>query len=195
MAPKDEAEMRNMLLTAIEYAGPAAIRYPRGNGFGVDISDPPTKIEIGKAEILRDDGDVAILAYGSMVHPAMQAAEALEKDGIETTVINARFVKPLDSELIIALARSRRLIITVEDAYLAGGFGSAVLELLEENSLLDKIKVIRMGVPDRIVTHGDPKLLLAKFGLDADGIYSKVRESLEIMDERRVGNKQIKAVR
>jgi 1-deoxy-D-xylulose-5-phosphate synthase len=195
MAPKDEAEMRNMLLTAIEYPGPAALRYPRGNGFGVDISGPPTKIEIGKAEILREGGDIAILAYGSMVYPAVHAAETLIKDGIDTTVINARFVKPLDSELIIALARSRRLIVTVEDAYLAGGFGSAVMELLEENSLLDKIKIIRMGVPDRIVTHGDPKLLLAKFGLDADGIYSKVRESLEILDEKRVGNKHIKAVR
>ena len=125
----------------------------------------------------------------------MVAAKSLEKDGVESTVINARFVKPLDSELIIALARSRRLIVTVEDAYLAGGFGSAVLELLEENSLSDKIKVVRMGVPDRIVTHGDPKLLLAKYGLDADGIYSRVIEVLDIMDEKRVGKKQIKAVR
>ena len=198
MAPKDEAELRDMLLTAIEYPGPAALRYPRGNGFGVDISEPPKQIEIGKAEILRGEengGEVAILAYGSMVYPAMEAARNLEKGGIASTVINARFVKPLDSELIIALARSQRLIVTVEDAYLAGGFGSAVLELLEENSLSDKIKVVRMGVPDRIVTHGDPKLLMAKYGLDADGIYSKIRETLDIMDEKRVSNKQIKAVR
>jgi len=97
--------------------------------------------------------------------------------------------------VIIALAQSMRLIVTVEDAYLAGGFGSAVLELLEENSLADKIKVVRMGVPDRIVTHGDPKLLLAKYGLDADGIYSKVAETLEIMDEKRFNKKRIKAVR
>ncbi len=195
MAPKDEGELRDMLHTAIEHPGPAALRYPRGNGFGVDISEAPKKIEIGKAEILRDGGEVAILAYGSMVYPAMEAAKNLEKDGIESTVINARFVKPLDSELIIALARSRRVIVTVEDAYLAGGFGSAVLELLEENSLSDKIKVVRMGVPDRIVTHGDPKLLMAKYGLDADGIYSKVRETLDIMDEKRLSKKEIKAVR
>lgn len=198
MAPKDEAELRDMMLTAIEYPGPAAIRYPRGNGFGVDISAPPKQIEIGKAEILRgetDGGEVAILAYGAMVGPAVEAAKHLDRDGVASTVINARFVKPLDSELIIALAKSMRLIVTVEDAYLSGGFGSAVLELLEENSLSDKIKVVRMGVPDRIVTHGDPKLLLAKYGLDADGIYSRVRESLEILDERRVGKKQIKAVR
>ncbi len=195
MAPKDEAEMRDMLLTSIEHPGPTAIRYPRGNGFGVDISEAPKKIEIGKAEILRDGGEVAILAYGSMVYPAIEAAKSLEKDGIESTVINTRFVKPLDSELIIALAQSMRLIVTVEDAYLAGGFGSAVLELLEENGLLDKIKVVRIGVPDRIVTHGDPKLLLAKYGLDADGIYSKVNQTLEIMDEKRVTNKQIRAVK
>ena len=194
MAPKDEGEMRDMLYTAIEHPGPAALRYPRGNGIGVDLSEPPKQIEIGKAEILRDGGEVAIIAYGSMVYPAMEAARNLEKDGVESTVINARFVKPLDSELIIALARSRRVIITVEDAYLAGGFGSAVLELLEENSLSDKIRVVRMGVPNRIVTHGDPKLLMAKYGLDADGIYSKVRETLDIMDEKRLSKKQIKAV-
>jgi 1-deoxy-D-xylulose-5-phosphate synthase len=109
----------------------------------------------------------------------------LAGDGIETTVVNARFVKPLDAGLLLALARTRRLIVTVEDAYLAGGFGSAVMELLEENGLLDKVRVVRMGVPDRIVTHGDPKLLLAKYGLDADGIYTRVKESLEVLDDRR----------
>ncbi len=103
MAPKDEGEMRDMLLTAIEHDAPAAIRYPRGNGFGVDISDAPKQIEIGKAEILRDgDAEIAILAYGSMVYPAMEAAQSLEKDGIDATVVNARFVKPLDAELILA---------------------------------------------------------------------------------------------
>jgi 1-deoxy-D-xylulose-5-phosphate synthase len=195
MAPKDEAEMRDMMLTAIEHRGPAALRYPRGNGYGVDISAAPKKIEIGKAEIIRDGGDVAILAFGSMVYPAIAAAENLKRDGIESTVVNARFAKPLDSELIIGLARTMSLIVTVEDAYLAGGFGSAVMELLEQNSLLDKIKVVRMGVPDRIVTHGDPKLLLAKYGLDADGIYSKVVETLNIMDEKRTNKTRIKAVR
>jgi len=187
--------MRDMLITAIDHQGPSAIRYPRGNGFGVDISDAPKHIEIGKAEILRDGGEVAILAYGSMVYPAMDAATSLAKAGIESTVINARYVKPLDSELIIALARSMRLIVTVEDAYLAGGFGSAVLELLEENGLSDKIKIVRMGVPDRIVTHGDPKLLLAKYGLDADGIFSKVSQTLEILEEKRTSDKRLNALR
>jgi 1-deoxy-D-xylulose-5-phosphate synthase len=195
MAPKDEAEMRDMLLTAIDHPGPAAIRYPRGNGFGVDISAAPQKMEIGKAEVLRKGGDVAIIAYGAMVYPAIEAAQNLAKSGIQATVINARFVKPLDDELILDIARNSDLMVTVEDAYLAGGFGSAVLELLEENGVSDKIKVVRMGVPDEIVTHGDPKLLMAHYGLDADGIYTKVAETLGSMENERLGNKRIRAVK
>ena len=195
-APKDEAELRDLMLTCIEHPAPAAIRYPRGNGFGVDISAAPQKIEIGKAEILREgDGEAAIIAYGSMVYPAVQAAENLEKDGIEATVVNARFVKPLDTEMILNLARTNRVIITVEEAYLAGGFGSAVMELLEEKGLLDKVKIVRMGVPDRIITHGDAKLLLAKYGLDADGIYQKARETVENLEERRVTKNRLKIVK
>src|SRR5205085_1367515 len=114
-------------------------------------------------------------------------AEALAKEGIEATVVNARFVKPLDAGLLLALARTKRLIVTVEEAYLAGGFGSAVAELLEENGLLERLRVVRMGVPDRIITHGDPKLLLAKYGLDADGIYTRVKEAWEVLEERRAG--------
>ena len=185
MAPKDEGEMRDMMLTMLEHNGPAAIRYPRGNGVGADIERDPQWIEIGKGEILRDGGEIAIVAYGSMVHPSLQAAVNLAKDGIETTVVNSRFVKPLDASLLLALARTKRLLVTVEEAYLAGGFGSAVLELLEENGLQDKVRVVRMGIPDRLVTHGDPKLLLAKYGLDADGIYTRVRESIEVLDDRR----------
>jgi 1-deoxy-D-xylulose-5-phosphate synthase len=177
MAPKDEAEMRDMLLTAIEYNGPAALRYPRGNGLGVDISAEPKQIEIGRGEIVREGEDIAIVAYGSMVQPSIEAAEDLAKDGLNATVVNARFVKPLDEELLLDIARSHRLIVTVEEAYLAGGFGSAVMELLEANGLQDSVKVVRMGVPDRIVTHGDAKLLLAKYALDAEGIHLKVKQA------------------
>jgi 1-deoxy-D-xylulose-5-phosphate synthase len=184
MAPKDEAELRDMMLTAIEHNGPAALRYPRGNGVGVDISSPPKVIEIGKAEVLRDGSEVAILALGDMVPAAKQAAEMLAKDGVDATVVNARFIKPLDSSLISRLARECRLIVTVEDAYLAGGFGSAVLEDLEENGLADSVKVVRMGVPDEIVSHGDPKILLGQYGLTAEGISAKVVESLGAMDHR-----------
>lgn len=193
MAPKDEGEMRDMMLTAIEYPGPAALRYPRGNGTGADIARPPQTLEIGKGEILRDagGGDVAIVAYGSMVYPALRAAEQLAAEGIEATIVNARFVKPLDAGLLLALARTRRLIVTVEEAYLAGGFGSAVMELLEENGLQDQVRVVRMGVPDRLVTHGDPKLLLAKYGLDADGIYTRVKESVEVLEDRRAKRQKV----
>jgi 1-deoxy-D-xylulose-5-phosphate synthase len=190
MAPKDEGEMRDMMLTMLAHAGPAAMRYPRGNGVGADVERAPQILEIGKAEILRDAGnDVAIVAYGSMVHPSLQAAEQLARDGVETTVVNARFVKPLDAGLLLALARTKRLIVTVEEAYLAGGFGSAVLELLEENGLQDRVRVVRMGVPDRWVTHGDAKLLLAKYGLDADGIYTRVTESVGVLDEQRAARR------
>jgi 1-deoxy-D-xylulose-5-phosphate synthase len=195
MAPKDEAEMRDMILTAIEHPGPAALRYPRGNGHGVDISLPPKKLEVGKGEVIRDGRDAAILAYGSMVYPAIQAAEMLAKKGIRPTVVNARFVKPLDEELILSLVKDHRLFVTVEEAYLAGGFGSAVMELLESNGLQDAVKVVRLGVPDEIVTHGDPKRLLGDYGLDADGIFATVSASLNELNEKTGQNPRIRAVK
>ena len=195
MAPKDEAELRDMMLTAIEHPGAAAIRYPRGNGFGVDISEFPKQLEIGKAEVVTEGDEVAIIAYGSMVYPAIEAGKELAKSGIKPTVINARFVKPLDEQLFTEIARTHRLIVTVEDAYLAGGFGSAILEMLEEKGLADTIRVVRMGVSDEIVTHGDPKILLAHYGLDAEGITARVIESLDILDEKHVNKTRIKAVK
>ena len=195
MAPKDEAELRDMVMTAIDHPGPAAIRYPRGNGVGADISAPPKQIPIGRAEVLREGKDVAILAYGSRVYASLEAAEKLQQGGIRATVVNARFVKPLDRELIISLARDHSVFVTVEDAYLAGGFGSVVLEVLEERGLADSLKVVRLGVPDEIVTHGDPNVLLAGYGLDADGIQRSVVEALEQMDERSANRKRVKIVR
>jgi 1-deoxy-D-xylulose-5-phosphate synthase len=192
MAPRDEGEMRDMMLTMLAHEGPAAMRYPRGGGVGADVAREPELLEIGKAEILRDaGGELAVVAYGSMVHPSLQAAERLSREGVETTVVNARFVKPLDAGLLLALARTKRLIVTVEEAYLAGGFGSAVMELLEENGLQDRVRVVRMGVPDRWVTHGDAKLLLAKYGLDADGIYTRVKREIEVLEDRRAGNRPL----
>ncbi len=195
MAPKDEAEMRDMVLTAIEFEGPAALRYPRGSGVGVDISAKPKLIEIGKSEVLREGKDVAIIAYGSMVYPSLEAAESLKTNGIEATVVNARFVKPLDADTILRIARENEVIVTVEEAYLAGGFGSAVLELLEANGLQDKVKLVRMGVADEIVTHGDPKLLLGKYGLDADGIRDRVKTTLASLDEVPANKNRLRAVK
>ena len=187
--------MRDMLLTATEYPGPAALRYPRGNGMGVDISRPPEKIEIGKAETLREGDDLAIIAYGSMVYPAIEAADRLEKDGIGATVVNARFVKPLDAGTILSLAERHRIILTVEESYLAGGFGSAVMELLEANEALESVVLHRMGVADEIVTHGDPKILLAKYGLNADGIYAKAKNAMTEHGSERHKPQRLKAVK
>ena len=195
MAPKDEGELRDMMITAIEHNGAAAIRYPRGSGVGADIARKPQLLEIGKGEVLREGEDVAIVAYGSMVYPSLEAAGMLEKDGINATVVNARYVKPLDEELILSLVEIHRLIVTVEEAYLAGGFGSAVMELLESKGLQDAVKVVRMGVPDKIVTHGDPKLLLSKFGLDADGIYASALGAQRDLAERRPETKRLRVVK
>jgi 1-deoxy-D-xylulose-5-phosphate synthase len=175
MAPKDENELRHMLKTGVEYNGPASVRYPRGSGVGVSMDEPIHALEIGKAEILREGTDVAILGIGSEVGYCVKAAERLATDGLNPTVVNARFVKPLDAELILALARSHGMIVTAEDHYLMGGFGSAVMELLEQNHL-NEVRVLRLGFPDKIIEHASQSLLLAKYGLDADGIYSQVKD-------------------
>lgn len=195
MSPKDEAEMRDMIFTAIEHDGPAALRYPRGTGVGADISTKPKLIEIGKAETLREGADVAIIGYGSMVTPSMEAAERLSVEGIEATVVNARFVKPIDEEMILRVAAECELIVTVEEAYLAGGFGSAVLETLEANGFQDKVKVVRLGVADEIVTHGDPKVLLAQYSLDVDGITETVKSALKSLREVAEGKRRLRAVK
>ncbi|MBV6496262.1 MAG: 1-deoxy-D-xylulose-5-phosphate synthase [Acidobacteria bacterium ACB1] len=195
MAPKDEAELRDMLLTAIEHPGPAALRYPRGNGVGVDISAEPKKLEIGRGEVLREGADASIIAYGSMVYPSLAAADILAARGIKVQVINARFVKPLDADLILKAAADHEAIITVEEGYLAGGFGSAVVELLEENGLLDAVKVARLGVPDEIVTHGDQKVLLGQYGLDAEGIAAKVDATLAALRKPSASENRIRAVK
>lgn len=195
MAPKDEAELRDMLLTAIEHPGPAALRYPRGSGFGVDISAPPQNLEIGKAEVLREGRDVAIIAYGSMVYPAVESCDELAKQGIRPTVVNGRFAKPLDEELLLSLAADHRLIVTVEEAYLAGGFGSAVMEFLESRGLQESVKIVRMGVPDEIVSHGDASRLLGEYGLDRKGIAERVAASLAGLDSRDRGDQRIRAVK
>lgn len=194
-APKDEGELRDMLFTSVEHPAPAAIRYPRGNGVGADISRAPELLEIGKAEVLREGSDAAILGLGSMVYPALEAANNLAKDGIDAGVVNARWVKPLDEDLILSLAQTVRVIFTVEEAYLAGGFGSAVLELLEANGMQTAVKVVRIGIPDKIITHGDAPLLLAKYGLDADGIYNKVKETLEAMRNSSFNSPKVQSIR
>ena len=172
MAPKDENELRHMLYTAIELGAPAAVRYPRGNGLGVP-SEEFRRLEIGKAEILREGGDFAILALGSMVYPCLDAANRLESAGLSATVINARFMKPLDHELISVLAAEKQFLVTAEEGTAAGGFGSEVAALLQDRRI--PASLLRIAVPDRIIPHGAPDLLHAKYGLDVDGIVERIR--------------------
>jgi 1-deoxy-D-xylulose-5-phosphate synthase len=131
-------------------------------------------IELGKAEILHDGEDCAIVALGSMVYPSLKAAERLAVDGISASVVNARFVKPLDEELITCLANEKSFLITVEEAALMGGFGAAVMELLESRNI-QGCKLLRIGIPDKLIPHGSPNLLHAKYGIDADGIFENIK--------------------
>ena len=169
MAPKDENELRHMLKTAVYSGVPMALRYPRGAGYGVEMDAELRILEIGRGEQLADGGDLFIIAIGSTVQPALEAAEALGQKGFSVGVVNARFVKPLDAELIKAVAARTGRIITVEENALQGGFGSAVLELLHENGLQD-VKVRRLGIPDRYIEHGSQAQLRRDLGIDAEGI-------------------------
>jgi len=185
MAPKDENELRQMLATAIAVDGPAALRYPRGNGIGIPIEPGFKTLEVGKAEILREGGDIAILALGSMVYPCLEAAVQLEALGLHATVINARFMKPLDEELISVLAAEKQFLVTAEEGTEAGGFGSAVAALLHDRKI--PASILRIAVPDRIIPHGAPNLLHAKYGLDVDGIVNRIKSFAETWPGQRAG--------
>ena len=165
-----------MVVTGINYTdGPIAMRYPRGNGSGVPLMEEGwEEIPIGKGEILRSGDDVLMLAYGSMVHPTMQAAEMLSEYGVEATVVNARFVKPLDTELIVPLAKRIGRVVTLEEGCIMGGFGSAVTEALMEHDVVVPVK--RIGVPDQLVEHAKPDEAKAELGLTGSQIADRVRE-------------------
>jgi len=176
MAPKDENELRHMLRTAVEHPGPAAVRYPRGNGWGVPLDPDVKTLPMGEAELLRDGEDALVVALGLPVHPALEAAAELAADGLSVAVLNARFAKPLDAARIVALARKVRAVVTVEEHALQGGFGSAVLEALAAAGVQRPVRCL--GVPDAIVEHGDPGTIRLRLGLDAAGIARAVREAL-----------------
>jgi 1-deoxy-D-xylulose-5-phosphate synthase len=176
LAPKDENELQHMLRTAVEYPGPAAIRYPRGEGFGVPMDPDIKAIPVGEAELLRDGADAAILAYGIVVHPALEAAAELAADGVSCAVLNARFAKPLDEARILALARKVRALVTVEEHAQMGGFGSAVLELLARENVTIPVHVL--ALPDHPMEHGSPAKQRAAQGLDVPGMARAVRALL-----------------
>lgn len=171
MAPCDENESRQMLATAYAYEGPATVRYPRGAGIGASIQKNTPLLPIGKGVVSRRGKDIAILAFGTMVNPALEAGEKLD-----ATVINMRFVKPVDRELVIKAASSHHTLVTVEEGAVAGGAGSAVLEVLSGEGLANP--VIQLGLPDRFIDHGDIPTLLAMNGLDGKGIEQSIRNRL-----------------
>jgi 1-deoxy-D-xylulose-5-phosphate synthase len=180
MAPRDEAMLVHMLRTAIEHEGPAALRYPRGAAVGVDLPQEGESIPIGTGETLRNGERVALLGYGTGVGIAEGAADLLAAGGLSVTVADARFVKPLDGELVERLALGHDLLVTIEEGVLQGGFGSAVLEHLEDSfpSPGERARVVRVGLPDRYVTHGKPNLLHDEVGFTAQDVADKVGAAL-----------------
>ncbi|CDM97627.1 MAG: 1-deoxy-D-xylulose-5-phosphate synthase [Limnospira sp. PMC 1291.21] len=176
MAPKDEAELQQMLVTGINHtSGPIAMRYPRGSGNGVPLMEEGWEpIAIGKGEILRQGDDLLLLGYGTMVNTAMQVAEILGEHGIDATVVNARFVKPLDTELIVPLAQKIGKVVTLEEGCIMGGFGSAVAEALLDHDVLVPVK--RFGIPDQLVDHATPDQSKVDLGLTSSQIAEKIRE-------------------
>jgi len=177
MAPKDENELQHMVKTAVYADRPIALRYPRGNGYGIPLDQEPAILPIGRGEVLTEGDDLAIVAIGVTVYPALEAAALLKAKGIRAAVVNARFVKPLDRELILFWARRTGHLVTVEENALQGGFGSAVLELLEEERVTG-VKVKRLGIPDRFIEQGHQAQLRKDLGLDAAGIAATVEAFL-----------------
>ena len=181
MAASDENECRKMLTTAYQYPGPAAVRYPRGAGIGAVVETELSSIEMGKGEIRRQGKGVAILAFGTMLAPSLQAAETLD-----ATVANMRFIKPLDTALVAELAASHDLLVTIEEGSIMGGAGSAVTEALSAAGIVKPI--LQLGLPDKFIDHGDATQLLAQCGLDAAGITASVNQRLNTPELRLVAN-------
>jgi 1-deoxy-D-xylulose-5-phosphate synthase len=176
MAPKDENELRHMLFTALNHTGPVAIRYPRGRGLGVSLDSEYRIIPIGESELLKEGKDLTIIALGSMVHPSLEAAAEMEKEGLSAAVVNCRFVKPLDKRLA-EYSRKTGKALVVEENIQQGGLGSAVLELFSDTGLRE-VTVRRLGLPDSFVEHGPVGVLREKCGLDKAGIIKAAKALL-----------------
>ncbi len=178
MAPSDENELADMLATALGLDGPCAIRYPRAQGIGVPLNKEPAILPLGQGRMLAEGDDLLIIALGSMAGPAAEASHILAEDGISAGVLDPRFIKPLDRELILAKAASVGKVLIVEEGVLAGGFGSAVLELFSDEGM-NSVKTTRLGIPDTFVEHGTRGELLADFGLTANGIADQARAMVD----------------
>jgi 1-deoxy-D-xylulose-5-phosphate synthase len=173
MAPKDESELQRMLITSINHNGPTALRIPRGSGLGVAVMDEGWEpLNIGEAEILEEGEDILMIAYGSMVASAIETAKILKNMNINACIVNARFVKPLDKNLIMPLVSRIQKVVTMEEGTLIGGFGSAIVELLNDNEV--NIPVYRIGIPDVLVDHASPDQSKEKLGLKPDQMADKI---------------------
>jgi 1-deoxy-D-xylulose-5-phosphate synthase len=175
MAPKDENELRHMVKTAFETGHPTSLRYPRGEGFGVQMDAELRSLPVGKGEVLREGRDAVIFAIGTEVWPAVHAAEMLKKEGLEIAVVNGRFIKPIDEELVLRFCKPGTKVITVEEGSIAGGFGAAVMEKCAELGL-PGVDFHNIGVPDVYVHHGSQDILRAQYDLHAEGIAARVRQ-------------------
>jgi 1-deoxy-D-xylulose-5-phosphate synthase len=182
MQPKDEDELQDMMATGIESGSPSFIRYPRGEGVGVTRKDKPLSLEIGKAEVLRTGSLCAIWAIGDFVQTALSIADQLkEKYGIQITVVNARFIKPLDKVTLLEQAKNHQSFVTMEDNVLMGGFGSGILEEFEQNGITISVK--RFGWPDKFIEHGNSvNELRSKVGLDKESLYNSIEDFLSLQD-------------
>jgi len=190
-APKDENELQHLLYTAVNSGRPMAIRYPRDPGLGVKLDSDLQAIPIGQGEIIRFGEDVAILAIGSTVAPSLEAAGELALNGIKAIVVNARFVKPLDSEMIISVAGRIKNLVTVEENVINGGFGSSVTELLQQSGLGD-MQIRSIGIPDEFVEQGPPAILRSRYGLDAKGIARQILDLFPDLSTQVIERKFIK---
>ena len=184
MAPSDENETRQLLYTGYMHEGPAAVRYPRGTGPGAVINKTMSALPIGKGVVKREGSQVAILNFGTLLESALQAAEQLD-----ATVVDMRFVKPLDAELILRTASEHQLLVTVEENSVAGGAGSAVSELLAQEAVV--MPVLHLGLPDQFVDHGSHQQQLSSIGLDAEQILSRIRQRLEGLQKRIIHHKEM----
>jgi 1-deoxy-D-xylulose-5-phosphate synthase len=184
MVPKDEDELADMMYTAMLHEGPSAIRYPRGTGPGTPVKKKPVAVAIGKAEVINDGTDVAIFGLGAMLPEAVRLAELLKAEGYSAAVINPRFAKPIDRECVAEYGGKCGLVISLEDHVLAGGFGSAVLETINELEL--QVPMVRVGWPDEFIEHGKVEALRAKYGLTAEAALAKARPHLAAMGSKRM---------
>jgi 1-deoxy-D-xylulose-5-phosphate synthase len=184
MAPKDENELQHMVATCLAHEGPASVRYPRGTSLGVELDPAPIPLPVGKGELLREGSDLAIVAIGVTVWPAVQTAERLAEHGISAAVINSRFVKPLDSQLIVDVAKQVPGLLTVEEGARAGGFGSAVLEAISEAGVTNLMTSL-LGLPDWYIEQGPQELLRERYGLTAQGIYEQAMALWKRVQEQR----------